>query len=92
MAFTYLSFCGYGQQWKAAYNTQWCYLYKSADIHSEQLGVLANQASLMVIDAVKDFYKVQVSNGDIGYILHQELRSSKIGTTDNNEPIHYLPI
>lgn len=90
MAFTYLSFCGYGQQWKAAYNTQWCYLYKSADIHSEQLGVLANQASLMVIDAVKDFYKVQVSNGDIGYILHQELRSSKIGTTDNNEPIHYF--
>lgn len=90
IALLYISFCGYAQQWKPVYNSQWCYLYKTADIHSGQLGVLSNQASLMVLDAVQDFYKVQVSNGDIGYIFMQELRSSKIGTTESNEPEHYF--
>lgn len=90
IALLYISFCGYAQQWKPVYNSQWCYLYKLADIHSEQLGVLSDQASLMVLDTVQDFYKIQVSNGDIGYILMQELKSSKIGTTESNEPEQYF--
>lgn len=90
IALLYISFCGYAQQWKPVYNSQWCYLHKAADIHSEQLGILSIQASLMVLDSVQDFYKVEVSNGDVGYILMQELKSSKMGTTESNEPEQYF--
>lgn len=86
----HISFCGYAQQWKPVYNSRWCYLHKAADIHSEQLGILSIQASLMVLDSIQDFYKVEVSNGDIGYIYKQELRSWQIGITESNEPEQYF--
>lgn len=90
IALLYISFCGYAQQWKPVYNSQWCYLHKTADSSSEQLGILSIQASLMVLDSVQDFYKVQVNNGDIGYIYKQELKSSKMGVTESNEPEQYF--
>lgn len=86
----YISFSGYAQQWKPVYNSQWCFLHKNPDSYSEQLGILSIQASLMVLDSIEDFYKVQVSNGDIGYIYMQELRSYQIGITEINEPEQYF--
>lgn len=90
IALLYSSFCAYAQQWKPVYNPQWCFLHKAPDTDSEQLGILSIQASLMVLDSVQDFYKVQVSNGDIGYIFKQELRSWQIGITESNEPEQYF--
>lgn len=82
----------FGQQknWQPVYNTQWCYLFTKPDNQSEKLGILSTEASLMLLDSTNYFYKVIVSNGDIGYILKQQLEPRMRGRKSDGEPEEYF--
>ena len=77
-------------KWQPVYVTGWGHLYKAPDNKSDILGIFATEASIMVLDSTVYFYKIQVSNGDIGYILKQPLDTRMFARRSPGEPLQYF--
>lgn len=81
----------FGQiKWKPVYTTHWDHLLSSPTENLSVIGVLATEASIMVLDSNQTHYKVMVSNGDIGYIQKQNLTARMRGKTSRGEPAQYF--
>lgn len=80
----------YSQEWNPVYVSHWTYLYKTADIKSEKMGVFATEASVKLLDSTKNLYKIAANNGDVGYIEKQKLTKSMRGKKDADEPSQYF--
>ncbi len=76
--------------WRPVYTENGGFLYKSADKNSEKMGVFATQASIILLDSTSYFYKVEVNNGDRGYILKQPISTRMMGRTYFDEPSGYF--
>ncbi len=87
-----ISVSGFSQtkNWRPVHNTQWTYLYQLPDKKSEKIGVLATQASISVLDSTQYFYKVRVSNNDVGFIEKQPIVKRMSGRTQTDEPKEYF--
>lgn len=80
----------HAQEWKPVYVSHWTYLHNKADIGSEKIGVLATEASIKLLDSTEFYYKIKVSNGDVGFILQQSLAKTMRGKKDDDEPAEYF--
>ncbi|UIR56075.1 hypothetical protein LZQ00_17650 [Sphingobacterium sp. SRCM116780] len=75
---------------RPSYTSQWGYLYRTANDKMDQLGIYATEAPVYVLDSTKTHYRVQVSNGDIGYIEKQPLQRAMFGKRSPGEPAQYF--
>ena len=80
----------YSQNWNPKYVSHWTYLHKKADVSSEKIGILATEASVKLLDSTEFYYKIKVSNGDVGFILQQSLTKTMRGNKDEDEPAEYF--
>lgn len=72
------------------YVSSWGHLYREEGNKNDILGVFATEAPVYLIDSSSTQYKVQVSNGDIGFIDRQPLTSSMRGKRSAGEPVQYF--
>ena len=87
-----ISVSGFSQtkNWRPVHNTQWGYLYQLPDKKSEKMGVLATEASILVLDSTQYFYKVRVSNNDVGFIEKQPIDTRIFARIHEDEPKEYF--
>lgn len=87
-----ISASAFAQQkdWRPVYNTRWAYLYQRPDNKSEKIGVLASEASITLLDSTVYFYKVRVSNNDVGFIEKQPIDTRMFGRKQADEPKEYF--
>jgi hypothetical protein len=72
------------------YTSTWGHLYREAGNSKDLLGVFPTEAPVYLLDSTTTQYKVQVSNGDIGYIDRQPLKSAMFGKRSAGEPKQYF--
>ncbi|WP_324757458.1 hypothetical protein [Sphingobacterium thalpophilum] len=72
------------------YVSRWGYLYAEAGNKNEPLGVFATEAPVYPLDSTQTQYKVQVSNGDVGFIDRQPLKNFMDGKKSMGEPSQYF--
>jgi len=60
---------------RPVYVSKWGYLYREAGNNTDPLGVFSTEAPIYLLDSTNMQYKVQVSNGDIGFIDRQPLKN-----------------
>lgn len=72
------------------YTTKWGYLYDATGSQAQTLGVFSTEAPLRLLDSTTTHYKVEVSNGDIGYIEKQSLSTRMFGRVSEGEPSSYF--
>lgn len=72
------------------YTSKWGYLYQEAENKNDPLGVFITEAPIYLLDSTNMQYKVQVSNGDIGFIDRQPLQKSMDGKKSAGEPARYF--
>lgn len=75
---------------RSVYTSKWGYLYREAENKKDRLGVFATEAAVFLIDSTQTQYKVQVNNGDIGFIDRQPLKKFMDGKKSADEPAQYF--
>lgn len=75
---------------RPSYTSTWGHLYREAGNNGDLLGVFPTEAPVYLLDSTNTQYKVQVSNGDIGYIDRQPLKSAMFGKRSAGEPKQYF--
>ncbi|MCW1962026.1 hypothetical protein [Chryseobacterium viscerum] len=77
-----------GQQ--PVYTSEWGHLYRDQGNNKDLLGVFSTEAPVYLLDSTRTQYKVQVSNGDIGFIDRQSLQKTMRGKKSSGEPAQYF--
>lgn len=72
------------------YTSEWGHLYRENGNNKDVLGIFSTEAPVYVLDSTQTQYKVQVSNGDIGFIDRQPLQKSMRGKKSAGEPLQYF--
>jgi len=72
------------------YTSEWGHLYRENEKSKDILGIFSTEAPVYVLDSTQTQYKVQVSNGDIGFIDRQPLQKSMRGKKSAGEPAQYF--
>lgn len=72
------------------YTSTWGYLYAESGNEKDPMGIFATEAPVYVLDSSDTQYKVQVSNGDIGFIARQPLQKAMFGKKSPGEPLQYF--
>lgn len=72
------------------YTSLWGHLYREAGNNKDLLGVFPTEAPVYLLDSTDTQYKVQVNNGDIGFIDRQPLKSAMDGKRSAGEPQQYF--
>ncbi|MBB6330315.1 hypothetical protein HNP24_001265 [Chryseobacterium sediminis] len=73
-----------------AYTSEWGHLYRENGNNKDLLGIFSTEAPVYLLDSTQTQYKVQVSNGDIGFIDRQPLLKSMRGKKSPGEPVQYF--
>lgn len=61
---------------RPVYTSEWGHLFRESGKNKDILGIFSTEAPVYVLDSTQTQYKVQVSNGDIGFIDRQPLQKS----------------
>lgn len=77
-----------GQQ--PVYTSEWGHLYRDQGNNKDLLGIFSTEAPVYLLDSTRTQYKVQVSNGDIGFIDRQSLQKTMRGKKSSGEPAQYF--
>ncbi|PTT31776.1 hypothetical protein DBR28_15495 [Chryseobacterium sp. HMWF028] len=72
------------------YTSEWGHLYRENGNNKDLQGIFSTEAPVYVLDSTQTQYKVQVSNGDIGFIDRQPLQKSMRGKKSAGEPTQYF--
>jgi len=72
------------------YTSTWGHLFREAGNNKDLLGVFPTEAPVYLLDSTNTHYKVQVNNGDIGFIDRQPLKSAMDGKRSAGEPQQYF--
>ncbi|MGJ1190285.1 MULTISPECIES: hypothetical protein [Sphingobacterium] len=72
------------------YTSTWGHLFREAGNNKDLLGVFPTEAPVYLLDSTNTQYKVQVNNGDIGFIDRQPLKSAMDGKRSAREPQQYF--
>ena len=72
------------------YTSTWGHLYREGGTNKDLLGVFPTEAPVYLLDSTDTQYKVQVSNGDIGFIDRQLLQDGMYGKKSAGEPQQYF--
>lgn len=75
---------------RPVYVSKWGYLYREAENKNDRLGVFSTEAAVYLLDSTQTQYKVQVNNGDIGFIDRQPLQKFMNGKKSSDEPKQYF--
>ncbi|KKX51040.1 hypothetical protein [Sphingobacterium sp. IITKGP-BTPF85] len=75
---------------RPVYTSEWGHLYRTENNKMDLLGIFPTEAPVYVLDSTKTQYKVQVSNGDIGFIMKQPLQRAMFGKRSAGEPAQYF--
>lgn len=75
---------------RPVYTSEWGHLFRDNGKNNDILGIFATEAPVYVLDSTQTQYKVQVSNGDIGFIDRQPLQKSMRGKKSAGEPAQYF--
>jgi hypothetical protein len=75
---------------RPVYTSTWGHLYREGGNNKDLLGVFPTEAPVYLLDSTNTQYKVQVSNGDIGFIDRQPLKSAMYGKKSTGEPQQYF--
>jgi len=75
---------------RPVYTSKWGYLYRESGNNNDPLGVFSTEAPIYLLDSTNMQYKVQVSNGDIGFIDRQPLKKFMDGKKSAGEPAKYF--
>ncbi|WP_158655893.1 hypothetical protein [Sphingobacterium sp. HMA12] len=75
---------------RPVYTSKWGYLYREAGNNNDPMGVFSTEAPIYLLDSTNMQYKVQVSNGDIGFIDRQPLKKFMDGKKSAGEPAKYF--
>lgn len=75
---------------RPVYVSRWGYLYREAENKNDRLGVFSTEAAVYLLDSTQTQYKVQVNNGDIGFIDRQPLQKFMNGKKSADEPKQYF--
>ncbi|WP_126650717.1 hypothetical protein [Chryseobacterium aureum] len=75
---------------RPVYTSEWGHLYRESGKNKDLLGIFSTEAPVYVLDSTQSQYKVQVSNGDIGFIDRQPLQKSMRGEKSAGEPAQYF--
>ncbi|PXW18009.1 hypothetical protein C8D70_101335 [Chryseobacterium sp. CBTAP 102] len=75
---------------RPVYTSEWGHLFRESGKNKDLLGIFSTEASVYVLDSTQTQYKVQVSNGDIGFIDRQPLQKSMHGKKSAGEPLQYF--
>lgn len=75
---------------RPAYTSEWGHLYRENGKNKDVLGIFSTEAPVYLLDSTQTQYKVQVSNGDIGFIDRQPLQKSMRGKKSAGEPLQYF--
>ncbi|WP_077417249.1 hypothetical protein [Chryseobacterium sp. JV274] len=72
------------------YTSEWGHLYRDQGNNKDLLGIFSTEAPVYLLDSTRTQYKVQVSNGDIGFIDRQPLQKNMRGKKSADEPAQYF--
>ncbi|MFS4428078.1 hypothetical protein [Chryseobacterium sp. S90] len=72
------------------YTSEWGHLFRDQGNNKDILGIFSTEAPVYLLDSTGTQYKVQVSNGDIGFIDHQPLQKTMRGKKSAGEPAQYF--
>ncbi|MBE4948750.1 hypothetical protein [Chryseobacterium culicis] len=72
------------------YTSEWGHLYRENGKNKDIMGIFSTEAPVYILDSTQTQYKVQVSNGDIGFIDRQPLQKSMRGKKSADEPEQYF--
>ncbi|MDQ1856378.1 hypothetical protein [Chryseobacterium sp. WLY505] len=75
---------------RPVYTSEWGHLYRENGKNKDVLGIFSTEAPVYLLDSTQTQYKVQVSNGDIGFIDRQPLQKSMRGKKSAGEPLQYF--
>ncbi|WP_447770205.1 hypothetical protein [Sphingobacterium faecium] len=75
---------------RPVYTSEWGHLYRAENNKRDLLGIFSTEAPIYVLDSNQTQYKVQVSNGDIGFIKKQPLQKAMSGKRSEGEPAQYF--
>jgi len=72
------------------YTSEWGHLFRDQGNKKDILGIFSTEAPVYLLDSTRTHYKVQVSNGDVGFIDRQPLKKSMHGKKSAGEPAQYF--
>jgi len=72
------------------YTSEWGHLFRDQGNNKDILGIFSTEAPVYLLDSTRTQYKVQVSNGDIGFIDRQPLQKNMRGKKSAGEPAQYF--
>ncbi|MGI9583175.1 hypothetical protein ACR1PO_18405 [Chryseobacterium sp. RRHN12] len=75
---------------KPVYTSEWGHLFREKGNNKDLLGIFSTEAPVYLLDSTQTQYKVQVSNGDIGFIDRQPLQKTMHGNKSSGEPAQYF--
>ncbi|WP_313000252.1 hypothetical protein [Chryseobacterium gleum] len=75
---------------KPVYTSEWGHLFREKGNNKDLLGIFSTEAPVYLLDSTRTQYKVQVSNGDIGFIDRQPLQKIMQGKKSSGEPAQYF--
>lgn len=75
---------------KPVYTSGWGHLFREKGNNKDLLGIFSTEAPVYLLDSTRTQYKVQVSNGDIGFIDRQPLQKTMHGNKSSGEPAQYF--
>ncbi|WP_312285643.1 hypothetical protein [Chryseobacterium gleum] len=75
---------------KPVYTSEWGHLFREKGNNKDLLGIFSTEAPVYLLDSTRTQYKVQVSNGDIGFIDRQPLQKTMQGKKSSGEPAQYF--
>lgn len=75
---------------KPVYTSEWGHLFREKGNNKDLLGIFSTEAPVYLLDSTRTQYKVQVSNGDIGFIDRQPLQKIMQGKKSSDEPAQYF--
>jgi len=75
---------------KPVYTSEWGHLFREKGNNKDLLGIFSTEAPVYLLDSTRTQYKVQVSNGDIGFINRQPLQKIMQGKKSSGEPAQYF--
>ncbi len=77
-----------GQQ--PVYASEWGHLFREKGNAKDIIGIFSTEAPVYLLDSTQTQYKIQVSNGDIGFIDRQPLQKTMRGRKSSGEPAQYF--
>ncbi|WP_142723022.1 hypothetical protein [Chryseobacterium sp. ON_d1] len=75
---------------RPVYTSEWGHLFREKGNNKDLLGIFSTEAPVYLLDSTQTQYKVQVSNGDIGFIDRQPLQKTMRGKKSPGEPAQYF--